>query len=233
MKISEFRALKVGDKVTVRAWDEMKDEYGLDEDGNVNTPNIRFTVNMRQYCGKSYAIGMKLVNNCILNDDDGDALLGMFAPQMLECMIGEENPETPAEEKQAPRENGEPDYNYLTYAIPIQKERHMRRAGVFFKQAVCGKIGEPTKLKDSNGEPLFIGDVVTVYNNDLETCCNVAPITRTREYGAIVCGIASDYCEKNITDEWRVIKSIDWSAVRDGAVVNNVRYNVRRREGNT
>jgi len=46
---------KVGDKVTVRQWDDMKKEYGLDRCGNINC-NYLFTRAMRPYCGKKVEI---------------------------------------------------------------------------------------------------------------------------------------------------------------------------------
>lgn len=43
------RALKVGDFVKIRKWDDMKKQYGLDEDGDIDTIPC-FTSNMREYC---------------------------------------------------------------------------------------------------------------------------------------------------------------------------------------
>ena len=230
MKVEEFKTLKAGDRVTVCQWQDMARTYGLIDGERINTPGWKFTPNMRAYCGKTYMI--QRINHdlltCTLKDEgSGEVCLGMFTNHSLEPL---NKAEQPAEAQPEPREVGEPEYDYLTYCIPAKIEKHMRRKaeGEFYKQAVCGKIGEPTKLKDSNGEPLFIGDIVTVFNDDIDICVGFAPVTRAKDYGAIVCGIADDYSEKRITDEWSVIKSIDWSAVRNGAVVNNVRYNVKK-----
>ena len=46
----------VGDKVVVRDWDDMVAEYGQNEDGSVKTPEISFSTDMKQYCGKTFTI---------------------------------------------------------------------------------------------------------------------------------------------------------------------------------
>lgn len=57
---------KVGDKVKVRKWNDMEAEFGINEDGNINTPVFRFTKHMEDYCDKSATI----IGNDV--DDDGD-----------------------------------------------------------------------------------------------------------------------------------------------------------------
>lgn len=43
---------KVGDRVRIRDWDDMKKEYGKDCDGNIKVPNQIFSRNMRHLCGR-------------------------------------------------------------------------------------------------------------------------------------------------------------------------------------
>lgn len=38
-------------KVRVKDWDELAEQYGLDEDGNINCRYI-FSKEMKKYCGK-------------------------------------------------------------------------------------------------------------------------------------------------------------------------------------
>lgn len=45
----------VGDKVTIRQWDDMESEFGLDEYGEIKVPK-RFTKSMKQYCGQTLPI---------------------------------------------------------------------------------------------------------------------------------------------------------------------------------
>ena len=47
---------EVGDKVQVREWDDMKKEFGVDSDDNINTPDWCFIDEMRGFCGKTYII---------------------------------------------------------------------------------------------------------------------------------------------------------------------------------
>lgn len=46
---------QVGDVVRVRSWDDMKDEFGLDADGNINC-RFYFTRAMQKMCGKLYHV---------------------------------------------------------------------------------------------------------------------------------------------------------------------------------
>jgi hypothetical protein len=46
----------VGDKVLVRNWEDMEKQFGLSEDGNIKTNKIKFTPDMREFCGKSVII---------------------------------------------------------------------------------------------------------------------------------------------------------------------------------
>ena len=46
---------KVGDKVKIKSWQEMKEEFGLDCNGNIDC-NLCFTDSMKKYCGKTATI---------------------------------------------------------------------------------------------------------------------------------------------------------------------------------
>lgn len=45
-----------GDRVTIREWDDMAAEYGLNKSGEIKTPHIPILKNMKPYCGNSYTI---------------------------------------------------------------------------------------------------------------------------------------------------------------------------------
>jgi len=47
---------KVGDRVEIKSWEEMKKEYGVDECGDIAVSKSSFTSNMRKYCGKIMTI---------------------------------------------------------------------------------------------------------------------------------------------------------------------------------
>lgn len=46
---------KVGDKVTIRSWDDMEKEYGTDYAGDIRVPCI-FSEDMKEYCGRKMTI---------------------------------------------------------------------------------------------------------------------------------------------------------------------------------
>lgn len=45
-----------GDTVTIRTWDDMAEEYGLNESGGIKTPYLTILEGMKQYCGRSYTV---------------------------------------------------------------------------------------------------------------------------------------------------------------------------------
>ena len=45
-----------GDIVTIRTWDDMAEEYGLNESGGIKTPYITILEGMKQFCGHSYIV---------------------------------------------------------------------------------------------------------------------------------------------------------------------------------
>lgn len=45
-----------GDIVTIRTWDDMAEEYGLNKYGQIKTPYISILRGMKQFCGHSYIV---------------------------------------------------------------------------------------------------------------------------------------------------------------------------------
>ena len=45
----------VGDKVRIRAWDDMVEEFGLDDDDEIPC-RATFIEDMREYCGREYTV---------------------------------------------------------------------------------------------------------------------------------------------------------------------------------
>ncbi len=52
---NHYPTYNVGDKVTIRQWDDMESEFGLDEYGGIKVPKA-FTKYMKQYCGQTLPI---------------------------------------------------------------------------------------------------------------------------------------------------------------------------------
>lgn len=44
------------DIVTIRTWDDMAEEYGLNESGEIKTPRITILKSMKRFCGNSYVV---------------------------------------------------------------------------------------------------------------------------------------------------------------------------------
>ena len=45
-----------GDCVTIRQWDDMAAEFGLNEYGEIKTPYISILKGMKRFCGNSYIV---------------------------------------------------------------------------------------------------------------------------------------------------------------------------------
>lgn len=52
---NNYPTYNVGDKVTIRQWDDMESEFGLYESGEIKVPKF-FTEPMKQYCGQTLPI---------------------------------------------------------------------------------------------------------------------------------------------------------------------------------
>lgn len=63
---------KVGDKVRVRQWDDMRREFGEDSDYDIRTPNYCFTLGMKKFCGELVTITDTPYSDCYLVAEDGD-----------------------------------------------------------------------------------------------------------------------------------------------------------------
>ena len=45
-----------GDIVTIRTWDDMAEEYGLNKSGEIKTPYPTILKGMKRFCGHSYIV---------------------------------------------------------------------------------------------------------------------------------------------------------------------------------
>jgi len=74
---------KVGDTVTIRQWNDMKKEFGLNDGGGIKISNIlNFAKEMNKYCGKSLKIKAINNNDFKLNLGSGQTL--NFSEEMFE-----------------------------------------------------------------------------------------------------------------------------------------------------
>lgn len=87
-----------------------------------------------------------------------------------------------------------------------------------------GVLGTPTKYKDILGKELFVGDTVSVFD-DNGRMITETPIVDTKEGGQFVMGIERD-CDKEAgtTGEWEILKSHSYEDIKDGTHVNFVTY---------
>jgi hypothetical protein len=55
LNLADYPTYNVGDEVTIRQWDDMESEFGLDEYGGIKVPKT-FTEFMKKYCGQTLPI---------------------------------------------------------------------------------------------------------------------------------------------------------------------------------
>ena len=170
---------------------------------------------LRKYCGKILYISAisRKNGNILLKNKKGEPILdGIFTYEMLEL-----------------NKKG-----YLTYNAGNGNDR-------------CGVLGEKTEMYDYDGSSLFVGDVVTVRSTrnknddknknkgifEILDMIGITPyetiVTTVIENDGLnfVCGIKDEYNDKNMdTKKWIVKKIVDYSAVKDFAVINRIRYNL-------
>lgn len=65
--------LKVGDRVTIRQWNDMVKEFGLNYDGSIKC-YATFASKMKKYCGKTFTITDDSEHLYTLSDDFGNVL---------------------------------------------------------------------------------------------------------------------------------------------------------------
>lgn len=52
---ADYLTYNIGDKVTIRQWDDMESKFGLDEFGDIKVPKF-FAKCMKRYCGQTLPI---------------------------------------------------------------------------------------------------------------------------------------------------------------------------------
>ena len=79
----------------------------------------------------------------------------------------------------------------------------------------CGKIGTPTKMKDTGGKPLFIGDIVEIMEKGSDMRVHTYIIED--EGKSLVMGIEEDCsADGTISDNWVVIKRKGYKELENG-----------------
>lgn len=93
-----------------------------------------------------------------------------------------------------------------------------------------GNIGEPTNYKDAIGRPLFVGDVVELFNAPCESHGDTVIVKRKLSYlnneeKTFVMGIENGCNDKNgTTGEWKILKKRSFDEVENGEEVDIIKY---------
>lgn len=217
---------KIGDRVQIKTWKEMKKEYGLDKDGDI-TPNdggCGFVRSMRFLCGafatvesvnkygeiklkdfipenkskwkwafnfdefmlkpakdeKKYRVGDKVQYNGstyeitkehAYKEDTDKYEIHIMSDGNKTTAVYKRNGEIVSRSES----NLHPDdeFNFKTGAAiafdRVFQEEPKKKKLVLYNTFLgnYGIVGTPTKYKDENGRPLFIGDTVSIERNEI------------------------------------------------------------------
>lgn len=110
-----MKKYKIGDKVKIRGWYDMVNEFGLDRDGCIQTKN-GFVEDMRDFCGKVGTITSELLGGTYDVEFDGKISCWSFDPEMFEDVSEDIEDST----KSKPIKEG--DHHEITVTIKIPKE---------------------------------------------------------------------------------------------------------------
>lgn len=237
---------KAGDRVQFKTWEEMEKEYGLDNDGDISPKhsNTSFVKSMKFLCGAFATVKKTNGRTVYLTDISVENKSGWkwcYSEYMLkpantdkyELHIMSDGKKTTAVYKKngkvvarsQARKHPDDEFNFKTGAQiafdrvfqpePEKKEpKKLRLFSVAGK--CCGTVGNPTRYKDINGRPLFVGDIVEIKN---------APISPLHfvcedEDGAFICGIKSSCnIELGVIYGWTVRLATPFTEVKDGTKV--------------
>ena len=88
---------QIGDRVRIRTWEEMEEQFGLDEDGFIPTGNEEcptfFAPGMKDFCGLEatvtdfYETGGKQQLYVLFDDYPRNAALWFFTEDMVERLL--------------------------------------------------------------------------------------------------------------------------------------------------
>ena len=230
---------KPGDRVQFKTWEEMEKEFFTSKNGESIYCEKIFSKAMKPLCGtfatviSCSAYEVELDNFSYKGDTDWSYSPDMLKPantDKYELHIMSDGKKTTAVYKKngdfvsSSESNLHPDdeFNFKTGAQiafdrvfqpePEKKEpKKLRLFSVAGK--CCGTVGNPTRYKDINGRPLFVGDIVEIKN---------APISPLHfvcedEEGDFICGI-KESCDANTGTirNWKITLVTPFTEVKDG-----------------
>lgn len=73
--------IEIGDKLRIREWDDMAEEFGVDEDGDIKT-KVWFATGMRSLCGKPFTVSERYE----VNNMEGELCWAYFSREDVEVI---------------------------------------------------------------------------------------------------------------------------------------------------
>ena len=198
---------KVGDKVTIRQWEDMEKEYGLTPERHIRT-EVTFVKNMKYMCGNTYKVnevtgsGNYFVDGWIVSDQ-------MIAPKVEKQMlvIYRKGNETIGVLK----ENGKKEKRTVVKLHP--DDTYDFRTGA---RLILNRIFKDDDIKEPIEKPLYNGKVVCLSNKQNIHNYTVGKIYEFKE-GRFACdsGYAMPGYAVHTLEEFQAFSSAEWLEIKE------------------
>lgn len=170
---------KVGEKVRIRSWEDMKKEFGLNGRGDIKCEKI-FVSDMKDLCGKIFTISDIKGPSVYFKEDDTTWVFStdMIEPVTLEnsqplyeIHILSDGVKTKAtyveqgEVKQTAETRKHPDDKFdmkVGAETVLQRLFEKKMPYLCCEKEFYGTVGTATNYKDKYGRDLFVGDIVKI-----------------------------------------------------------------------
>lgn len=230
---------KVGDRVRIRQWNDMAKEFGVDTFGCIKVVH-KFTKDMKHLCGRTATI-KEIIGRYIELSDWSDYtnvdyfisadMLELASTPLHEITITSDGHTTTAKygDKQGIAKCNPKDKFDIATGAKLALERALEPE---FRPYLTntrgdnyGEVGTPTSLVDIQGMPLFVGDVVAVYNDTRREYLKDSVVVAKHDNGFVFELRGVCFTKPKVSPNgWFIIKKRSYTEVKHNETVNYIKY---------
>ncbi len=230
---------KVGDRVRIRQWNDMAKEFGVDDNGGIKVEDY-FAKKMEHLCGRTATIKEidgKYIELCNWSNDSNVEfnysadMLELVSTPLHEITITSDGYTTTAKygDRQGVAKRNPRDKFDIATGAKLALERALESE---FKPHLtntrgdnCGEVGTPTSLIDIQGMPLFVGDVVAVYDDTRRKYLKDSVVVAKHDNGFVFELRGVCFTKPKVSPNgWFIIKKRSYTEVKHNETVNRIKY---------